>query len=85
MKLKKEYILHNSDNEVLMVAAGGASFNGIVKGNKTLGVILELLKNETSRDEIVEVIKERYDAPEDVIRRDVDTVINDLEKIGALE
>ena len=47
MKLKEEFISHNTDKESLLGAAGGAGFTGIVKGNKTLGAILDFLKKDT--------------------------------------
>lgn len=85
MKLKNEFITQSFGDESLLVPTGAAEFSGIVKGNKTLGAILECLKQETSEDDIVLSLKERYDAPEDVIRRDVEKVINELRKIGALD
>ena len=53
MKLKKEFLLRNTGSESILVPAGGAAFSGIVRGNKTLGMILELLKEETTEAEIV--------------------------------
>lgn len=85
MKLKKEFISQNFGEESLLVPTGAAKFSGLVKGNRTLGVILEYLKKETSEDEIVVSLKERYDAPEDVLRRDVTRVLNELRNIGALD
>ena len=85
MKLKDEFITHNTDTESLLVAAGGSDFVGIVKGNKTLGVILELLKEDRSREEIIGAMRERFDAPEGVIEKDVDKAISELTKIGAIE
>ncbi len=85
MKLKKDFISHNTDTETLLVAAGGAEFTGIVRGNKTFGTILELLKKDRSRDEIVKAMRTKYDAPEGAIEKDVDRAIRELRKIGALE
>lgn len=85
MKLKKEFISQNFGEESLLVPTGAAKFSGLVKGNRTLGVILEYLKKETSEDEIVVSLKERYDAAEDVLRRDVTRVLNELRNIGALD
>ncbi len=85
MKLKKDFISHNTDTETLLVAAGGAKFTGIVRGNKTFGTILELLKKDRSRDEIVKAMRTKYDAPEGAIEKDVDRAIRELRKIGALE
>ncbi len=66
-------------------AIGTAGFSGLVKGNKTLGAILELLKKDTSEKEIVAAMKARYDASEEIIARDVKKALAELRKIGALE
>lgn len=85
MKLKKEFITHNTQNESLLVPTGSADFSGIVRGNKTLGAILGLLKTETTEAEVIEAMKERFDAPEEKIASDVRKVIDELRKIGAID
>ena len=85
MKLKKDFIPYIADDESLLVPAGGVDFSGLVKGNKTLGVILEYLKEDRSADEIVSLMTERFDAPEEIIRRDVNTAIEKLKSIGAID
>ena len=84
MKLKKEFISHNAGKESLLVPAGGSDFAGLVKGNKTFGAILELLREDRSEEEVVAALRERFDAPEGVIERDVSRAITELNKIGAL-
>lgn len=85
MKLKKEFIAHDAGSESLLVPAGGAGFSGLVKGNKTLGVILDLLKEDTTETEIIAAMSARFDAPEAVIARDVKKALTELRKIGALD
>ena len=85
MKLKDEFISHNTEKESLLVAAGGASFTGLVKGNKTFGIIVDLLREDRSKEEIVSAMIKRFDAPEEVIERDVEKAVYELDKIGALE
>ena len=85
MKLKKGFIPHNRGNESLLVPTGEAGFAGLVRGNGTLGAILELLKEDTTEEKIIASMKERFDAPEDVIAADVKKALAELEKIGALE
>lgn len=85
MKLKPYFIAHNSSNESYLVPTSGAEFSGVVKGNKTLGAIIDLLKEETTREKVIEKMKERFEAPEGAIERDVDRVIFQLQKIGALD
>ena len=85
MKLKRDFITCETGKESLLIPAGGAEFAGLVKGNKTLGVILGLLKKETSEAEIISAMKVRFDAPEEVIVRDVKKALSELRRIGALE
>lgn len=85
MNLKKEFIAHDTGSESLLVPAGGAGFSGLVKGNKTLGVILDLLKEDTTETEIIAAMSARFDAPEAVIARDVKKALTELRKIGALD
>ena len=85
MKLKSYFIAHNSSDESYLVPTSGAEFSGIVKGNKTLGAIIGLLQEETTRDQVISSMKDRFEAPEGAIERDVDQVICQLQKIGALE
>lgn len=85
MKLNKEFLLHNTSGESILVPTGNAGFSGVVRGNKTLGAILELLKNEITEDEIVEALKKRFDAPEGAVEKDVEKAVSELRKIGALD
>ena len=85
MKLRDGFIVHNRDTESLLVPSGNVQFAGLVKGNKTLGAILDLLKTDTTEDEIIAAMKARFDAPTDVISRDVKKAISELNKIGALD
>ena len=85
MKLKKEFITHDTGTESMLVPTGKAGFAGLVKGNKTLGAILELLRQDTTEADIVAAMKERFDAPEEIIARDVKKALSELRKIGAID
>lgn len=85
MKLSKDFILHVSDDETILVPVGSASFSGIVRGNSTLGKILELLKEDTSVEKIIADISSMYEGPADVIETDVKNAIDKLREIGALD
>lgn len=84
MKLKKDFITHTTGDEQLMISAGG-SFNGMVRSNKTAAFIIDMLKEETTKEKIVAAMLEVYDAEESVISADVDKVINSLRSIGAID
>ena len=85
MNLKKEFIIHDTGTEFLLVPAGGAGWSGMVKGNRTLGAILSLLKENTTEEAIISAMKNRFDAPEEVIAGDVKKVLSELRRIGALD
>ena len=85
MKLKQEFIAHNTDAQSLLVPAGGAGFAGLVKGNKTFGAILELLKEDRTKEEIIAALHDKFDAPDGVIEKDVEKALSELKKIGAVE
>lgn len=84
MKLKNNFITHTSGDEQLMISAGG-DFNGMVRSNKTAAFIIDMLKEETTKEKIVAAMLETYDAEESVISADVDKVIDSLRGIGAID
>ena len=85
MKLNKEFLLHNTGSESILVPSGSAGFSGVVRGNKTLGAVLELLKEETTETEMISVLETRFDAPDGAVEKDVAKVLAELRRIGALD
>ena len=84
MKLKDTYITHDSDGEQILLDTS-SSFAGLIRNNKTAEFIVESLKEETTQEKIVEAMFEKYDAPKDVLAKDVSDVIEKLRKVGALD
>lgn len=85
MKLKSSFITHDIDGKQVMIDIDRNGFSGMVRSNATAAYIVDQLKNETSRDEILDKMSERYEAPRDVMGRDLDNILAQLRKIGALE
>ena len=73
------------DDTQVMVATGDTAFNGIVRSNQTAAEIVDLMKEETTRDAVVDKMCAKYDASRDEIAADVDMVIATLRKVGALD
>lgn len=84
MKLKESFITQEMDGEQIMVAAGGG-FAGMVRSNATAAFIVDCLKAETTKETILDAMEKKYDAPRKVMADDVDMVIGNLRKIGALD
>lgn len=84
MKLKDTFVTQEMDGEQVMVEADGG-FAGMVRSNATAAFIIDQLKTETTKEAILDAMEKKYDAPRAVMAEDVDMVINNLKKIGALD
>lgn len=85
MKLKKGYITHAAGNQHLMVGTPGTGFSGLVRSNETAAFIVQQLKKATTREQIVDAMEKEYNAPRDVLVKDVDMILDKLRSIGALD
>ncbi len=85
MKLKDGFITRQTDGEQIMVSVGDTKFSGLVRSNKTAAFIVDCLKSETTKEAIVNAMAEKYDAPKDILERDVEGILAKLRSIGALD
>ena len=85
MKLKDGFVTHEMGGEHVMVATGEASFAGLVHSNATAGFIVECLKEETTKEAIIEKMLAKYDAKREVIEADVDKILGKLRSINAID
>lgn len=85
MKLRDEFIAHETKDEAFLVPSGAAEFSGIMKGNRTLGAILKLLREDISEEKLISEMEKTYEAPRQMIAEDVQKVLAELRRIGALE
>ena len=84
MKLNKAFITHDDGNQKLLVSTGASKFSGLVRSNETAGFIISCLEKDTTEAEIVAKMQKKYDGPKDAMERDVQKVIAQLRKIGAI-
>jgi hypothetical protein len=85
MKLKNDFITQTIDETQFLIPVGTESFNGIVRSNKTAAYIVDLLKEETTEEKIIDALCARYDASREVITTDVRKILDTLRSINALE
>ncbi|MBO5492255.1 MAG: PqqD family protein [Pyramidobacter sp.] len=85
MKLKDGMILHDVGGEHVMVASEQIPFNGIVRNNGTANFILHCMLTETTEDEIVEAVLNKYDAPREKVVNDVRRLVQTLKEVGFLD
>ncbi|MGN0632751.1 MAG: PqqD family protein [Oscillospiraceae bacterium] len=84
MKLKESFVTHKSNDDYMMIDASG-KFSGLVHSNATAAFIVECLKTETTKDEIVAKMLEVYEVSEKEAADGADKIIEALKGIGAIE
>ena len=87
MKLKYNFVSQKISDGYIAVAVGSdvAKFGGMIKMNKVGNSIFEMLKEETTIDEIVGKLLDKYDAGEDTIRKATEDFMETLKSEGVLE
>ncbi len=85
MRLKEDFLVQMIDDTQYLVPVGDGSFSGVVRGNRTAAFIVDLLKEETTEDAIIDAMCSQYDAPRETIAADVTAILNTLRGVGALE
>ena len=85
MKLNKGFLTHDDDGQILLVSTGASKFSGLVRSNKTAGFIISCLENDVTEAEILAKMQKEFDAPKEVMERDIKKIITQLKKIGAID
>ncbi len=85
MKLNRNFVTQNVGDTQFMVATGSESFSGMVRSNRSAAFIIDSLRYETTKEEIVEKMLEKYEVDEETVSRDVDEILASLRRIGAVE
>lgn len=78
MRLKKGFVMHSIGDEYMAVATGDLlqEFYGYVRNNETAADIFRMLQEETTVEAIVDAMYEKYDVEKDVLKRDVEEIID---------
>lgn len=81
MKLKDSFITQDSDGEQIMVSSEKSIF---VRNNETAAFIVNCLKQETTKEAVVEELLTRYDLSREIAKESVEKIIDKLRSIDAL-
>lgn len=85
MKLKSSFITHEVANEHITVATANSQFAGLIRSNKTAAQIIELLKIDTTPENIARALCDEYEADFNTVLSDVIRIIDSLREIGAID
>lgn len=84
MKIKDCFISYESDGDNVIVDTS-ASFSGIIHINSSAAFIVECLRTNTTEAEILEKMKNKYDATDAELSAGIADVLGKLRSIKALE
>lgn len=87
MKLKYQFVINSVAGETIAVSVGDndGRFNGYIKLNETGAFIFKMLKNDTTREAIIDALSNEYpDASKSDVEESVDTLIEQLSKAELL-
>ena len=87
MKLNENFILKTIAGSPVVVPVGEAvnQVKGMITLNGPAEVIWKCLENGDDLDAILATLKVKYDAPEELLKADLEAFIGKLVKLGILE
>ena len=87
MKRKKNVILRDIGGETLLVPIGAKliDLNGLITLNETAACLWEMLAQERTEDELSVILAQRFYVNIERARVDVQTFLNEIDKIGVVE
>lgn len=87
MKLKENFIVRNLLDEYMLMPTGTniADFNGSIVLNDVSAFILEKMKEQTTKEEILDAILAEYDVDREQAEKDLDNLIIKLISYGIIE
>ena len=86
MQLKYTFEVTKLDDYTIAVPVGNNidGYAGVIRLNETAAFILDLLKEETSEEAVVEAMEKEYDAPRAILESEVKRFIKDFAEKGML-
>jgi len=86
MKLRDGYLLRTVAGKNIVVSVGNdVEFNGMLTLNDTGVFFWELLKNDTTKEEMLAKILKEYDVSQDEASQDLDDFLTKLKEAKLLE
>ena len=87
MKLKKSFCTQKVADGQIMVPVDNSesNFKGIVRSNSTAAFVVDMLKEGTTKEELLQKLADTYDAPVEKLVADLDKVLEKLRSIDAIE
>lgn len=87
MKIREGYMLDTIGEQKIAVSLNyiKGQFSGMIKLNPVGAFIWERLLEDTTEEEIVAAVKEKYEVDDHIVRKDVQIFLRKLKDNGMLE
>ena len=87
MRLKEGVIITKIGDDHVVVAAGEAAktFSGMIKMNGSAAFIAQAMQVDTTVEDMVKALLDKYDVSEDVALTSVNNVVKQLTDVGLVE
>lgn len=87
LKIKPGFLLREIAGQPVVVAVGPACayLNGVVNLNQSGAMLWRRLAEGATREDLIQLLLEKYDVDPDSARRDVDEFLDPILKAGFLE
>ncbi len=87
MKIKDGFILKDVAGSKIVIATGAQriNFNGVITFNEVGAEVFNLIDGTNSVEEIIEKISKEYNAPYDVVKTDVERLIEKMRKHNLID
>ena len=84
MPINNNFMLKNIGNEYMIIPTSNnnVNFSKIFNINETGAFIFNLLKENKTINEILDLMSKEYNAPKDVLLNDINEFVNELKKRG---
>ena len=86
MKVSSDFISREIAGEFMLVPVGSAaaSFNGLISLNEIGNFIFNALKDESTKDDVIDKILSEYEIDRQTAETDLEDFLDQLRKVGAL-
>lgn len=86
MKVKEGYLLRSFGDDYIVVATGEDSedFNRLITLNSVGAFIFKKIKDDISREELIDSMIDQYEVDRATVEKDVDIYIDKLKEAGLL-
>ena len=87
MRLVPGFQLRLIGDEYLAVPSGAAAarFNGLMMLNDTGAFLVRSMQEDTDRETLLRRLREEYEAPEELLRADLEAFLTQMREAGLLE